>query len=124
MLYEQKMDINDEFKTKMTEWVDLKKQLNEVKSDVKKLNAREKTLKEFIKNYMIENEIDNVNLRKGKVAVRTSKKKTPLSFTLIEAGLGVYFDHQEDKVANAITCIKDQIECKESHNISLTGIKM
>lgn len=117
------MDIDNEFKTKMTEWVELKKQLNEVKSDVKKLNAKEKELKEFLKNYMVSNEIDNVNLRKGKVSVRTTKRKTPLSFPLIEAGLGVYFDHQEDKVEQAVECIKDQIECKESHNISLTGIK-
>ena len=38
--------ISDQFRTVMSEWVDLKKQLTGVRSDMKILNTREKQLKE------------------------------------------------------------------------------
>ena len=47
-------DITDEFRGKMSEWVELKKQLTEARKDMKVLNQKEKELKEFIGSFMKE----------------------------------------------------------------------
>jgi hypothetical protein len=47
------MEITEELRRTMTEWVELKKQLAEVRKDVKVLNDREKQLKESIKKQII-----------------------------------------------------------------------
>jgi hypothetical protein len=52
----------EDFRDVMTEWVELKKQLNEARKDIGVLNKREKELRVFIKTYMKKEEIDNVNV--------------------------------------------------------------
>jgi len=69
-------EITDEFRTAMASWVELKTQLSAARKDMKIINQREKELKDFIKNYMKSQKIDNVNLKNnGKVAIRHTVKK-------------------------------------------------
>jgi hypothetical protein len=115
--------ISDDFRNAMTQWVELKKQLTEARSDMKILNKKEKELKEFIKNYMSKQEIDNVNLKKGKVTLRTTKKKASFTKAAVEKGLNTFFNGDEVKTETAMNCITDNLEVNESKSISLTGIK-
>ena len=116
-------EISDEFRQKMTEWVDLKKQLTEARKDMAVLNKREKELKSFIASYMKEQQIDNINLKKGKVTRRTSQKKPTFSKKTVEQGLNVYFQGDEVRVEGAINCITETLPTEEKEIISLTGIK-
>ncbi len=106
----------------MSEWVELKKQLAEARTDMKVLNTREKALKQYIMSYMKDNGIDNVNLKKGKVALKTSKKKGSLTQPLVKNGLLIFFNQNESEVERAMNCIIDNIEEKEMSAISLTGV--
>ena len=115
-------EITDEFRKAMTDWVELKQQLAEARKDMKVLNDREKELKQFISGYMKEEKIDNVNLKKGKVAMKSSTKKAPLTQKAFVAGLLVYFNGDEAQVEAVMTCIKDNLEKKETNTISLTGL--
>jgi hypothetical protein len=56
--------------------VELSKQLSEAKSDIKILNQEEKRLKESVKKHMIDQGIDTINLRKGKISLRKSVRKS------------------------------------------------
>lgn len=116
-------EITDEFRKKMSEWVELKKQLAEARKDMAVLNKREKELKSYIGDYMKENAIDNINLKKGKVTRRTTSKKSSLSKKVVENGLTTYFQGDEVRVEGAMTCITDQLTAEERDVISLTGIK-
>lgn len=116
--------IADEFREAMSNWVRLKKQLASAREDIKILNNEEKKLKEFIKNYMKNQEINVVNLKKGKVTLRKTMRKAGLSRDAVEEGLSIYFQGDEVRVEAAMTCIYDNLSenAKESEVISLTGL--
>lgn len=117
------VEINDEFRAAMASWVELKTQLASARKDMKILNDREKQLKEYIKNYMKEQQIDNVNLKKGKVAIRHTVKKSTMTREAVRSGLAIYFTGDEVKVEGAMTCIIDNLPETESDVISLTGLE-
>lgn len=118
-------EITTEFRVKMAEWVELKKQLTEARKDMRVLNQREKDLKEFIKSFMKDEKIDNINLKKGKVSLKSGKKKPSLSRKAVVEGLTTYFTGDEVRVEAAVTCIEDVLssQAEDKDVISLTGIK-
>jgi seryl-tRNA synthetase len=103
--------------------VELTKQLSEAKSDIKILNQEEKRLKENVKKHMVSQGIDTINLRKGKINLRKSVRKSSVNKEAIRAGLLTFFGGDETKVEGALNAINDGLKTKESTSISLTGIK-
>jgi uncharacterized protein YggU (UPF0235/DUF167 family) len=103
--------------------VELTKQLAEAKSDIKILNTEEKRLKETVKKHMISQGIDTINLRKGKISIRKSVRKSSMNKDAIKEGLMTFFGGDETKVEGALNAIKDGLKTKESTSISLTGLK-
>ena len=114
--------ITDEFRGAMADWVQLKTQLTEARKDMKILNEREKQLKEFIKTFMKNQSLDLINLKKGKVTLKTTVKKSSMTREAVRTGLNVYFGGDEAKVDGAIQCILDNLESEEADVISLTGL--
>jgi hypothetical protein len=103
--------------------VELTKQLAEAKSDIKILNQEEKRLKDVVKKHMIDQGIDTINLRKGKISIRKTSRKAGMNKDAIKDGLLTFFGGDETKVEGALNAIKDGLKVKESTSISLTGIK-
>jgi|TARA_B110000971_G_scaffold124665_1_gene127595 hypothetical protein len=103
--------------------VELTKQLSEAKADIKILNQEEKRLKENVKKHMVEQGIDTINLRKGKISIRKSVRKAGMSKDAVKDGLHTFFGGDEAKVEGALNAIKDGLKTKESTSLSLTGIK-
>jgi hypothetical protein len=103
--------------------VELTKQLAEAKSDIKILNQEEKRLKENVKKHMMDQGIDTINLRKGKISIRKSVRKAGMNKDAIKEGLMTFFGGDETKVEGALNAIKDGLKTKESTSLSLTGIK-
>ena len=99
------------------------KQLSEAKSDIKILNQEEKRLKESVKRHMIDQGIDTINLRKGKISLRKSVRKGSMNKDAIREGLLTFFGGDEAKLEGALNAIQDTIKVKESTSLSLTGIK-
>jgi polyphosphate kinase 2 (PPK2 family) len=114
--------ITDEFRSAMADWVQLKTQLAEARKDMKVLNEREKQLKEFIKTFMKDKSLDLINLKKGKVTLKTTVKKSSMTREAVRKGLSIYFGGDEAKVDGAIQCILDNLESEEADVISLTGL--
>ena len=115
-------EISNEFRKAMADWVELKRQLTEARSDMKVLNTREKELKQIIAGYMKTTEIDTVNLKKGKVSLRKKISKASMTKKAVEAGLLIFFQNDETQVERAMNCIQDTLEEKEADVISLTGL--
>lgn len=115
-------EVTDEFREKMSEWVNIKKTLVEARKDVKVLNQKEKELKTFIMGFMQKEGIDNVNLKKGKVSLRNSNKRETLTKDRVQSGLLKHFNGDEVQTETAMNCIMDNLETKKSSVISLTGI--
>jgi acid phosphatase class B len=103
--------------------VELTKQLAEAKSDIKIIVQEEKRLKDTVKRHMIEQGIDTINLRKGKISIRKTARKAGMNKDAIKEGLMTFFGGDETKVEGALNAIKDGLKIKESTSISLTGIK-
>ena len=114
--------ITEEFRSAMADWVQLKTQLTEARKDMKILNEREKQLKEFIKTFMKNQSLDLINLKKGKVTLKTTVKKSSMTREAVRNGLNIYFGGDEAKVDGAIQCILDNLDSEEADVISLTGL--
>ena len=72
---------------------------------------------------MIDQGIDTINLRKGKISIRKSVRKGSMNKDAIKDGLLKFFGGDEVKVEGALNAIQDNLKVKESTSISLTGIK-
>jgi acid phosphatase class B len=117
------MSVPNELSASVAKLVELSKQLSEAKSDIKILNQEEKRLKESVKKHMIDQGIDTINLRKGKISIRKSVRKGSMNKDAIRDGLLKFFGGDEAKVEGALNAIQDNLKVKESTSISLTGIK-
>jgi len=117
------MSVPNELSESVSKLVELSKQLSEAKSDIKILNQEEKRLKEYVKKHMIDQGIDTINLRKGKISLRKSVRKSGINKDAIKDGLLKYFGGDEAKVEGAINAIQDGLKVRESTSLSLTGIK-
>ena len=115
--------VPNELSTNVSKLVDLTKQLSEAKADIKVLNQEEKRLKETVKKHMVSQGIDTINLRKGKISIRKSVRKSGMNKDAIKDGLMTFFNGDEAKVEGALNAIKDGLKTKESTSLSLTGIK-
>ena len=115
--------VSNELSETVSKLVDLSKQLSDAKSDIKILNQEEKRLKENVKKHMVDQGIDTINLRKGKINLRKSVRKGSMNKDAIKDGLMSFFSGDEVKVEGALNAIKDNLKSKESTSISLTGIK-
>jgi hypothetical protein len=117
------MSVPNELSESVSKLVELSKQLSEAKSDIKILNQEEKRLKESVKKHMIDQGIDTINLRKGKISLRKSVRKSGINKDAIKDGLLKFFGGDEAKVEGAINAIQDGLKVRESTSLSLTGIK-
>ena len=72
---------------------------------------------------MVSQGIDTINLRKGKISIRKSVRKSGMNKDAIKDGLLKFFGGDEVKVEGALNAIQDNLKLKESTSISLTGIK-
>jgi acid phosphatase class B len=117
------MSVPNELSESVSKLVELSKQLSEAKSDIKILNQEEKRLKESVKRHMIDQGIDTINLRKGKISLRKSVRKGSMNKDAIREGLLKFFGGDEAKLEGALNAIQDNLKVKESTSISLTGIK-
>lgn len=117
------MSVPTELSDTVSKLIDLNKQLTAAKSDIKILNQEEKRLKENVKKHMVDQGIDTINLRKGKISIRKSVRKAGMSKDAVKDGLHTFFGGDEAKVEGALNAIKDGLKTKESTSLSLTGIK-
>lgn len=103
--------------------VELSRQINEAKSDIKILVQAEKALKERVKGHMVNQGIDTINLKKGKIALRKTTRKQTMSKQHLLDGLVEYFNGDQTKVDSIVNKIQENLGTTESTSISLTGIK-
>jgi acid phosphatase class B len=115
--------VPNELSESVSKLVELTKQLSEAKSDIKVLNQEEKRLKDSVKKHMVDQGIDTINLRKGKISIRKSVRKAGINKDAVKEGLSKFFSGDEAKVEGALNAIQDNLKVKESTSISLTGIK-
>ena len=113
----------DELTNSVSKLVELNKQITEARSDIKVLADAEKALKSRIKKLMIDNGLDVINLKKGKITVKKSVRKTGLNKVSIKEGLNLFFDGNETQAETALKVILDSLPTKESSTISLSGLR-
>lgn len=117
------MSAQEELSDSVARLVELSKQINEAKEDIKVLTQAEKKLKERVKSHMVNQGIDTINLRKGKIALKTSTRKKVMSKKHLLEGLVEYFDGDQGKVDKIVQGIQEKLGSTENTSISLTGLK-
>lgn len=73
------MSLNEEFKQRLEEWLNLKNQLKEIGSDTRVLRNREKDLRNYIKQAMSAGQVDAVKSEKHSVVVSHNVKSAKAS---------------------------------------------
>ena len=114
---------SDELSNSVSKLVELNKQITEAREDIKVLTQAEKSLKLQVKKLMVDHGLDAINLKKGKISVRKSSRKTGLNKTTVKEGLINYFNGNEQQAESVLKAILDSLPVKESTSLSLTGIK-
>jgi cell division protein FtsB len=114
---------SDELSNSVSKLVELNKQITEAREDIKILVQAEKSLKLQVKKLMMDNGLDAINLKKGKISVRKSARKTGLNKTTVMEGLVNYFNGNEQQAESVLKAILDSLPVKESTSLSLTGIR-
>jgi len=114
---------SDELSNSVSKLVELNKQITEAREDIKVLTQAEKALKLQVKKLMVDNGLDAINLKKGKISVRKSARKTGLNKTTVKEGLVTYFNGNEQQAESVLKAILDTLPVKESTSLSLTGIR-
>lgn len=110
-------EVNDNFKQAMSEWTDVKKRLMAAKKDIKVLSDHEKKLREFIHQYMLQQNIDTCNTKEAKVSVKNRTVKSSFTKDLVRRGLLKYFNGDEDRVNYVFDVIMECCESRESSSI-------
>ena len=113
----------DELSQSVSKLVDLNRQIKEARSDMKILTDAEKALKSQVKKLMMDNGLDVINLKKGKISVKKSVRKGGLNKNTVKDGLAVFFDGNEQQAENVLKIILDNLPTKETSTIALTGVK-
>lgn len=114
---------SEELSSSVSQLVELNKQITEARADIKVLTDAEKVLKSRIKKLMIDNGLDVINLKQGKISVKKSVRKGGLNKNTVKEGLTVFFEGNQDQVETALKAILENLPTKESSTLSLTGIK-
>jgi hypothetical protein len=114
---------SDELSNSVSKLVELNKQITEAREDIKVLTQAEKSLKLNVKKLMVDNGLDAINLKKGKISVRKNTRKTGLNKTTVKEGLINYFNGNEQQAESVLKAILDNLPVKESTTLSLTGIR-
>ncbi len=114
---------SDELSNSVSKLVELNKQITEANEDIKVLRQAEKALKLQVKKLMMDNGLDVVNLKKGKISVRRSSRKQCLNKASVKEGLTTYFNGNESQAESCLKVILENLPTKESTSLSLTGIK-
>lgn len=117
------MSVTDELSKSVSKLVELYKQISEAKADIKILTTAEKQIKDSVKRCMLDQGIDTINLKKGKLTIKKSVRKTSINKESVRVGLSSFFGGNEAQVEGALTAIQDNLKVKESTSLSITGIK-
>ena len=113
----------DDLTHSVSKLVELNQQIKEARSDIKVLAQAEKALKLHIKKLMVDNGLDVINTRTGKIAVKKSIRKVGLNKVSIKDGLSVFFEGDESQAESVLKVIIDRLPSKETSTISITGVK-
>jgi hypothetical protein len=113
----------NELSSAVQKLVELSKQITEARKDMKVLVAAEKKLKEQVKSSMVSQDIDTINLKKGKISVKKSSRKQSMTKSNIIDGLRKFFNGDEDILQKCLAVINENLPVKESTSLTLSGIK-
>jgi hypothetical protein len=113
----------DDLTNSVSKLVELNQQIKESRSDIKVLSQAEKALKLHIKKLMVDNGLDVINTKTGKITVKKSVRKVGLNKDTIREGLSVFFEGNEEQAETALKVIVESLPIKETSTISVTGSK-
>jgi hypothetical protein len=110
-----------DFKETIAEWVNIKKQLQAVRGDIKTLNQHEKRLREVITEHMKTQKLTGCNVTdlKAKITLNTRVKKAGFSKDLVRRGLLKYFDGNQDRVDYVLGIIDECADLVEKDSVTL-----
>ena len=117
------MTDTNELSSAVQKLVELSKQITEARKDMKVLVEAEKKLKEQVKSSIVSQDIDTINLKKGKISVKKSTRKQSMTKSNIIEGLRKFFNGDEDTLQKCLAIINENLPVKESTSLTLSGIK-
>ena len=113
----------DDLTNSVSKLVELNQKIKEARSDIKVLSQAEKALKLHIKKLMIDNGLDVINTKTGKITVKKNVRKVGLNKDTIKEGLSVLYEGNEVQAESVLKVILETLPTKETSTISITSTK-
>ena len=105
------------FKEKVTRWLHVDKQINELQTQIKELKkVRDKELQPVITEFMVNNNVSDLNTENGKLRCQERKTKKGLNKQNIRDNLSQFLAEQE-KLDQAVNKIMNEREIIVKHVI-------
>lgn len=105
------------FKEKVTRWLHVDKQINELQTQIKELKkVRDKELQPVITEFMVNNNVSDLNTENGKLRCQERKTKKGLNKHNIRDNLSQFLAEQE-KLDEAVNKIMNEREIIVKHVI-------
>ena len=107
------------FKERVTRWIHVDKQIEEKMKEVRELKkVRDKELQPLITNFMVNNNVSDLNTENGKLRCQERKTKKGLNKHNIRDNLSQFLAEQ-DKLDEAVNKIMNEREIIIKHVISI-----
>lgn len=111
---------NNELITKIKEWVRLDNEIRQLKNEENKRKAHQKTVSNELMKIMSEKQIDEFDLKEGKIKYTKKNVKKPITKTLLLNILSKYYQGNDEKAHEVNEYIMDNREEKVVESIKLS----
>ena len=100
----------NKLQTQVKQYLDLDEEITALRKAVRERNLKKKELSENILDMMKKLEIDNLNVKNGKLVSKTTTTNKAINKTAIASGLSELFENDDSRVAEAIQFILEKRE--------------
>lgn len=107
----------NKLQSQVKQYLDLDEEISALKKAVKERNEKKKNLSVDILEIMKKMEIDNLNVKNGKLVSKTTTTNKAINKNVIASGLGEIFNNDDERVSQAIQLILEKREKVEKTSL-------
>lgn len=107
----------NKLQSQVKQYLDLDEEITALKKAVKERNEKKKNFSVEILEIMKKMEIDNLNVKNGKLVSKTTTTNKAINKNVIASGLGEIFNNDDERVSQAIQLILEKREKVEKTSL-------
>lgn len=114
----------DQFKMLVTKWIECDNFLKRARELSKEKRKLKTELGNIIARYMVQYDIEDLNLKEGRIRCKTQKVKAPLNTKMVKNRIDEYFknnEHQRNEIINKVFEEREEVQKVGLRRIRITN---